>query len=98
MGFRFRKSIKLPGGVKVNVSKSGVGFSWGFKGFRISQTATGKIRITISIPGTGISYDWTLGSKKRGKKPTMDKAPSKPEEVLRAADCGDVSEESPEIV
>ncbi|MCK9330314.1 MAG: DUF4236 domain-containing protein, partial [Candidatus Cloacimonetes bacterium] len=34
MGWRLRKSIKLPGGFRVNLSKSGIGYSWGFKGYR----------------------------------------------------------------
>lgn len=31
MGLRFRKSIKLGGGFRLNLSKSGVGYSWGKK-------------------------------------------------------------------
>ena len=56
MGFRFRKSINLGGGFRVNLSKSGVGYSWGTKGVRFTKTAKGKRRTTLSIPGTGISY------------------------------------------
>ncbi len=56
MGFRFRKSINLGGGFKINLSKSGIGYSWGTKGYRISRTARGTTRRTYSIPGTGISY------------------------------------------
>ena len=56
MGWRYRKSKKLPGGFRINFSKSGIGYSWGVKGFRITKTANGKIRKTYSIPGTGVSY------------------------------------------
>lgn len=56
MGFNFRKSINLGKGLRANVSKSGVGFSWGVKGFRISRSAKGKVKATTSIPGTGLSY------------------------------------------
>lgn len=56
MGWRFRKSINLGGGFRINLSKSGIGYSWGVKGFRITQTASGQTRKTYSIPGTGISY------------------------------------------
>lgn len=56
MGFRFRKSMKLPGGYRVNVSNSGVGYSWGTKGYRVTKTAKGTTRETITIPGTGISH------------------------------------------
>lgn len=56
MGFRFRKSFNLGKGVKATASKSGVSFSWGIPGFRVTRTSKGKIRKTFSIPGTGISY------------------------------------------
>ena len=56
MGFRYRKSINLGGGFRVNLSGSGVGYSWGGRGFRVTQTASGRIRRTISIPGTGVSW------------------------------------------
>lgn len=55
MGFRFRKSVNF-GPFRLNFSKSGVGYSVGGKGFRVTKTATGKTRTTASIPGTGISY------------------------------------------
>lgn len=56
MGFRMRKSINLGGGVRLNLSKKGVGMSVGTKGFRVTAKAGGGIRTTASIPGTGISY------------------------------------------
>jgi hypothetical protein len=56
MGFRFRKSFNLGLGFKVNLSKSGIGYSWGFPGYRITKTANGRTRKTYSIPGTGIGY------------------------------------------
>lgn len=56
MGFRYRKSINLGGGFRVNISKSGIGYSWGVKGARITKTARGTTRGTVGIPGTGISY------------------------------------------
>lgn len=56
MGLRFRKSINLGGGFRINISKSGIGYSWGVKGFRVTKTAKGKIKTTTTIPGMGISY------------------------------------------
>lgn len=60
MGLNFRKSINLPGGFRINLSKSGVGFSWGVKGARVTRTANGKTKATLSIPGTGVSYTQDL--------------------------------------
>lgn len=56
MGFRYRKSINLGHGFRINISKSGIGYSWGVKGARITKTARGTIRATAYIPGTGLSY------------------------------------------
>ena len=65
MGFRFRKSINLGGGLKLNLSKSGVGASWGIPGFRVTKKANGGTRTTVSLPGTGISYVKEKGKKKK---------------------------------
>lgn len=56
MGLRYRKSRNLGGGFRINISKAGIGYSWGIPGYRITRTASGKTRRTASIPGTGISY------------------------------------------
>lgn len=56
MGFRIRKSINLGGGFRVNLSKTGIGYSWGVPGYRLTKTAKGNIRRTYSVPGTGLSY------------------------------------------
>ena len=66
MGWRYRKSINLGGGFRVNLSKSGIGYSWGVKGYRITKTADGRTRHTASIPGTGISYVEEHGPKRAG--------------------------------
>ena len=55
MGFRFRKSKNF-GPFRINLSKKGVGWSLGGKGFRYTKRADGKTQTTTSIPGTGISY------------------------------------------
>ena len=69
MGLRFRKSINLGGGFRINLSKSGVGYSWGTKGIRVTKTARGTKKRTYSIPGTGISWvDESGGRKKKGNK------------------------------
>ena len=64
MGFRYRKSINLGGGFRVNLSKNGIGYSWGVKGYRITKTADGRTRQTASLPGTGISYVEEHGKNK----------------------------------
>ncbi|GGE31286.1 hypothetical protein GCM10011391_07450 [Pullulanibacillus camelliae] len=62
MGFGFRKSIKLGGGMRLNVGKRGIGVSAGVKGFRVSTGPSGT-RMRSTIPGTGIYYEKRLSSK-----------------------------------
>ena len=67
MGLRYRKSINLGGGFRINLSKSGVGYSFGVKGYRITKTAKRTTRTTASIPVTGISYVSETGKRKKLK-------------------------------
>lgn len=68
MGLRIRKSYNLGGGFRINVSGSGVGYSWGGKGYRSTHMANGRTRRTATIPGTGISYvSESSGSSGRAK-------------------------------
>lgn len=72
MGIRFRKSKNF-GPFRVNVSKSGVSYSVGTKGTRITKRADGKIQTTTSIPGTGVSnvtvYDNTTPTRSAAQAP-----------------------------
>lgn len=68
MGFRFRKSINLGKGFRINLSKSGLGYSWGTKGIRLTKTAKGSVRTTLGIPGTGLSYSTESSGKKKNQK------------------------------
>ncbi|MCX5690196.1 MAG: DUF4236 domain-containing protein [Planctomycetota bacterium] len=63
MGWSFRKSINL-GPFRVNMSRSGLGYSVGAGGFRTGVRANGRRYSSASIPGTGIRY--TSGGSKRG--------------------------------
>lgn len=73
MGFRFRKSVKL-GPFRVTFSKSGVSYSAGVKGLRVTKTASGAVRTTASIPGTGISYSKQTKSKPVENRPAQNPA------------------------
>jgi hypothetical protein len=56
MGYlRFRRSLRLLPGVRVNLSKSGVSTSIGRRGLWFTVGPLGT-RETVGIPGTGISY------------------------------------------
>ncbi len=64
MGLNFRKSISLGKGLKLNLNTKGVGLSFGVKGARYSINTNGNRRATFGIPGTGLSYTKSFGSKK----------------------------------
>ena len=68
MGLRFRKSIRIGKYFRINVSKSGIGYSYGIKGIRRTISATGKKRTTFSIPKTGISYTVNDNNNKNSKR------------------------------
>ena len=53
MAWRFRRSLKL-GPLRLNFSKSGIGYSAGVRGFRVGQDAKGRTYTAASIPGTGL--------------------------------------------
>ena len=59
MGFRFRKSIKLFPGARLNFSKSGVNSSTGCSSVTINICKKGT-RGTVGIPGTGVCYSVEL--------------------------------------
>lgn len=53
--FRFRKSIKLAPGIKINLNKKSVSLTTGVKGFHHTVGTRGS-QTTIGLPGTGLSY------------------------------------------
>lgn len=58
MGWRFRRSAKF-GPFRLTATGRGVGVSVGVKGARVGIGADGRVRETLSVPGTGISYQET---------------------------------------
>ena len=54
MGFYYRKSIGI-GPFRLNLGKSGVGYSVGTRGFRTGLSSRRRYT-TFSLPGTGIGY------------------------------------------
>lgn len=53
---RFRRSVKIAPGVRLSVSKTGLGVSAGARGARYSVHSSGRRTTTVGIPGTGISH------------------------------------------
>lgn len=59
MGLRFRKSIKVAPGVKVNFNKSSVSTTIGSRGAHYTVNSKGRKTVSVGVPGTGLSYTKT---------------------------------------
>jgi hypothetical protein len=55
MGFRFRRSIKILPGIRLNFGKRGISTSVGVRGAHVTYGPTGT-RTTVGLPGSGLSY------------------------------------------
>lgn len=73
MRLRFRKSIKLAKGLRLNFSKSGMSLSAGRPGAIVNFSKRG-MRTTAGVPGTGLSYS---AISKTTKGPQAKKAAHK---------------------
>jgi hypothetical protein len=58
MGFRFRRSIRVVPGLRINLSKSGPSLSVGGRGATVNINERGA-RTTVGLPGSGLSYSTT---------------------------------------
>ncbi len=92
MGLRFRKSVTIAPGVKLNFGKTGASISVGTKGLHANLHTSGKLTGTASLPGTGISYVKSTNVKKTAKnlkesreKKKAEKAEAKAAEEAAAA-------------
>jgi hypothetical protein len=68
MGFRFRRTVRLLPGLRLNPSKSGVSASIGTRGAWLTLGRNGT-RTTVGIPGTGISYTTTSSAHQQADAP-----------------------------
>ena len=61
MGFRFQRRIRVAPGVRLNLSKSGVGVGFGRTGLRFGMDAKRRKYLSVGLPGTGLSYHTFFG-------------------------------------
>ena len=67
MALRFRKSVRIAKGVRVNFSKSGASLSLGGRGHGVTFGGRGT-RAHVGIPGTGLSYSTKIGGKSHSSR------------------------------
>jgi hypothetical protein len=61
MAFRFQRRIRIAPGVRLNVSKSGIGGSVGRTGLRLGLDTKRRKYFSVGLPGTGWSYRTFFG-------------------------------------
>lgn len=67
MGFKFRKSVKIAPGVKLNLNKKSAGITVGGKGAHYTVNSKGKRTTSVGVPGTGVYYSSSKGGKSKSK-------------------------------
>ena len=67
MGLRFRRSVKICKGVRLNFNKNSWGMSVGGRGYGYSFNSKGRQTKHIGIPGTGLSYVTSSSPKSYSK-------------------------------
>ncbi|RXR29156.1 DUF4236 domain-containing protein [Sphingobium fluviale] len=85
MGFRFRKSVKILPGFRINLSKSGVSTSLGRPGATVNISKRGT-RYTTGLPGTGLSYS-ALAPKRSEGEITSSGSSGKPQSAKTGCGC-----------
>jgi hypothetical protein len=97
MSLRFRRRLGLGKLLRLNVSKSGLSVSAGVPGANINfGKRRRRPRVTVGVPGTGISYSEQIGSSRRPLRdpqhtfefedgPTETARPPSPLRVMGAA-------------
>jgi len=70
MGFKFRKSIKIAPGVKLNFNKKSTGITFGGKGMHYTVNSKGKRTTSVGVPGTGLYYSTTSSKSKNLNRKT----------------------------
>lgn len=74
MGLRFRKSIKIALGLKINLNKDSVSATVGKRGAHYTINSKGKRTASVGIPGTGLSYTSTSGGASGKSKSSHNSA------------------------
>jgi tetratricopeptide (TPR) repeat protein len=79
MSLRFRRSMKLMPGVRLNFNKDSIGLSLGVKGAHYTVNSKGRRTISAGIPGTGLYSVETLSSGRNTRSSRQSSEP--PQEI-----------------
>jgi tetratricopeptide (TPR) repeat protein len=82
---RFRRTLRLAPGIRLNLSKSGLSTSFGPRGLHYT-VGHGRRRATVGIPGTGVSY--TTYSSAHARAAHQTRTTPRPAAAGRATPAG----------
>lgn len=68
MGFKFRRSMKIAPGLRINVTHKGVSARIGPRGAGYTINANGRQHISAGIPGSGIHVSEQIKPARRRRK------------------------------
>lgn len=68
MGWRFRRSVKIAPGIRINFNRKSTSLSIGGKGIHKTFSSTGRTTTSVGIPGTGLYYTSTSSSGSRSRR------------------------------
>ena len=65
MGLRFRRTLKIAPGLRLNFNKNSIGLSIGPRGAKYTINSSGRRTASVGIPGSGLYYTESVGGGKR---------------------------------
>lgn len=80
MGLRFRKSIKICDGLRLNFGKNGASVTVGSGPFKKTYNTNGNVTTTMGLPGTGIY--WTETERRGSRNNRRNSSPRQTRESL----------------
>lgn len=88
MGFRFRRSVRIAPGIRINFNAKSTSVRIGPRGLGYTISSTGKKHVTAGIPGTGLSFTQTVA-------PARKAVPSQPQLIAQAIEPTEAGRKSP---
>jgi hypothetical protein len=92
--FRFRRTIKIAPGVRLNINKKSVGLSAGVPGARISKNSDGRSTRSVGIPGSGLYWREQTGPHSGSSAPTPQQHANDLAEVWARAQDPDATDQA----
>jgi len=72
MGFRFRRSVRIAPGIRINFNAKSTSVRIGPRGLGYTFSSTGKKHVTAGIPGTGLSFTQTVAPARKAARALLD--------------------------